>query len=78
MATHNDATGYLLAYRDTVNEVWFHAICDHAIQSNGSHSLTRISKSSGTTFSEPKRSALWLPHLLSWLYLPRPPRRLTT
>lgn len=35
MATHNDATGYLLAYRDTVNEVWFHAICDHAIQSNG-------------------------------------------
>ena len=35
MATHNDATGYLLAYRDTVNEVWFHAVCDHAIQSNG-------------------------------------------
>jgi len=35
MSKHNDATGYLLAYRDTVNEAWFHAICDNAIQSVG-------------------------------------------
>jgi len=35
MAKHNDATGYLLAHRDAVNEAWFHAVCDAAISSTG-------------------------------------------
>lgn len=35
MAAHSDATGYLLAHRDSVNEAWFHAICEAAINSGG-------------------------------------------
>lgn len=35
MATHSDATGYLLAHRDSVNEAWFHAVCEAAINSVG-------------------------------------------
>ncbi|CAO3305679.1 MULTISPECIES: AAA family ATPase [Pseudomonas putida group] len=35
MATHSDATGYLLAHRDSVNEAWFHAVCEAAINSEG-------------------------------------------
>lgn len=35
MATHSDATGYLLAHRDSVNETWFHAVCEAAINSEG-------------------------------------------
>lgn len=30
-----DAIGYLLELRDTVNEAWFHALCDYAITSTG-------------------------------------------
>lgn len=30
-----DAIGYLLELRDTVNEAWFHALCDYAIASTG-------------------------------------------
>jgi energy-coupling factor transporter ATP-binding protein EcfA2 len=35
MAAHSDATGYLLAHRDSVNEAWFHAVCEAAINSDG-------------------------------------------
>ncbi|RMV92713.1 AAA family ATPase [Pseudomonas caricapapayae] len=35
MAKHNDATGYLLAQRDTVGEPWFNAVCDAAISASG-------------------------------------------
>lgn len=35
MATHSDATGYLLAHRDSVNEAWFHAVCEAAVNSEG-------------------------------------------
>ncbi|WP_213879541.1 AAA family ATPase [Pseudomonas sp. dw_358] len=35
MAAHSDATGYLLSHRDSVNEAWFHAICEAAINSSG-------------------------------------------
>jgi len=35
MAAHSDATGYLLAHRDSVNEAWFHAVCEAAINSLG-------------------------------------------
>lgn len=35
MAAHSDATGYLLAHRDSVNEAWFHAVCEVAIESVG-------------------------------------------
>lgn len=35
MAAHSDATGYLLALRDSVNEAWFHAVCESAINSDG-------------------------------------------
>mgnify|MGYP001110478021 CR=1 FL=1 len=35
MAAHSDATGYLLAHRDSVNEAWFHAMCEAAINSDG-------------------------------------------
>lgn len=34
MAAHSDATGYLLAHRDSVNEAWFHAVCEAAINSD--------------------------------------------
>lgn len=37
MAAHSDATGYLLAHRDSVNEAWFHAVCEAAINSEGSN-----------------------------------------
>lgn len=37
MAAHSDATGYLLAHRDSVNEAWFHAVCEAAINSDGSN-----------------------------------------
>ncbi|UVM59116.1 AAA family ATPase [Pseudomonas sp. B21-010] len=35
MAAHSDATGYLLAHRDSVKEAWFHAVCEAAINSDG-------------------------------------------
>lgn len=35
MAAHSDATGYLLAHRDSVKEEWFHAVCEAAINSDG-------------------------------------------
>ncbi|PCR95751.1 hypothetical protein CP336_14710 [Pseudomonas fluorescens] len=35
MAAHSDATGYLLAHRETVKEAWFHAVCEAAINSDG-------------------------------------------
>ena len=35
MATHSDATGYLLAHRDSVPEGWFHAVCEAAINATG-------------------------------------------
>lgn len=35
MAAHSDATGYLLAHRDSVKEAWFQATCEAAINSDG-------------------------------------------
>lgn len=35
MAAHSYATGYLLAHRDSVNEAWFHAVCESAINTDG-------------------------------------------
>ncbi len=35
MSRYSDATGYLIDLRNTLNEAWFHALCDMAISNTG-------------------------------------------